>query len=199
MSQELYSTEELLQMTPEEMRIAQSRGYAKPLSETEARKQERLGKAIFGEDYANPTHPSPPQSPYAPTVWGSTEYDFRVPSGQLCRMKKLRPEELVGTDILDRITRLPAFAQELVDKSEGKPPKNDDMPDKKDLQAVIEVLNELIPMVVVQPRVFPVPDNPEDREPGLVYTDMIELADRIAIMERAVSGISKMDNFRPQS
>ncbi len=186
MSQEMYSTTELAQMNPEELEKARAAGFLKPLAST-------------------PLPASSPQNPYAVTSWGENEYDFRVPSGQLCRMRKLRPEQLVGSDLLDRVTRLPGFAQQAIDQAEGKPPaKIVDAPAKEDLQAVIKVMNELLPMVVVQPKVYAVPeptaaDPVPKRVPGVVYTDMIELGDRIAIMERAISGVSKMDNFRQES
>lgn len=186
MSQQLYTTKELLEMTPEEMAVAQANGYAKPLT---------------AEDYRNPTHPTTPQEPYAVTAWGSQLYDFVVPSGQRCQMRKLRPEELVGTDILDKITRLPAFADEQIQKAEGQPPKPPTMPSKQDMQALLEVLDELIPLVVVQPKVLadPKPDATGEvaaKHPGTIYVSDIELDDRVAIMERAVQGVKKLDNFR---
>jgi hypothetical protein len=62
----------------------------------------------------------------------------------------------------------------------------------------------VIPMVVVKPTVHRVPQADEpggpvpDRVEGWIYTDDIELGDRVAIMERAMSGVVKMDNFRQE-
>jgi hypothetical protein len=179
MSQEMFTTKELAEMSPEDLRAAQANGFVKPAT-------------------AQPSPPATPQDPYAVTAWGETEYDFRTPSGQLCRMKKLRPEELVEAGLLDRITRLPAFADAEVRKAEGQPPLSS-IPSKEDLAVVVETLDELIPMVVVKPHVARVPKDGEGRVEGVVYTDMIELTDRIAIMERAVQGVSKMDKFREES
>jgi hypothetical protein len=139
-------------------------------------------------------------NPYAVTSWGSIEYDFTVPSGQTCRMRKLRPETMIGAGILDKITRLPGFAQEAIDKAEGARPAGvGTMPSTEDMRQLLVVLAEIIPLVVVQPPVHPDPADGEEREPGVVYISDIELADRIAIMERATSGISKFDNFREGS
>lgn len=143
--------------------------------------------------------PSSPQDPYAVTSWGETEYDFRTPSGQLCRMKKLRPEELLETGILDKVTRLPGFAEEHIQKAEGQPPTVSALPGKKEIQDLIEVLDKLIPVIVVKPSVHSVPPPEQERVPGVIYTDMIELGDRIAIMERAMTGVKRLDNFREQS
>ena len=179
---QLYSTTELAEMSVEELRAAQANGFVKPeLSESEA-----------------PGYPSPPSSPqdrYAPTTWGSKYYDFTAPSGQTCQMQKLVPEDLVGTDIIDKITRLPAFAEENIRKAEGQPPMVA-LSDKQSLEEVLVVLDELLPLVVVQPKLWPEPKSGEEREPGRVYVRDVDLVDRIAIMNRAVGGVAKMDNFR---
>jgi len=162
-------------------------------------------------DSIQPNFPKPngtesDKDPYAVTAWGSQEYDFVVPSGQRCRMKKLRPEELIGNGLLDKITRLPGLADDQIKKAEGQPPSAliSALPSKEDMEKVIEVLDELIPLVVVRPVVLSIPKPDETgavqgRFEGVVYTDDIELADRIAIMNRATQGVSKMDNFREKS
>lgn len=169
-----------------------------PLTPDEAAAQRRIGKATFGPNYENPKQRLPPQDPYAVTSWGETEYDFITPSGQRCRMKKLRPEELLETGLLDRVTRLPGFAEEQIEKAEGQPPKAAALPSKEDIKSLIQVLNELLPLVIVKPHVRSVPPPGQERVAGVVYTDMIELGDRMAIMERAMTGVKKLDNFREQ-
>lgn len=202
MSQQLYTTTELAAMTSEELRTAQANGFVKP---------DPHDGPIMLEPGNRPSPDLPPQGtesdkdPYAVTSWAESEYDFRVPSGQLCRMKKLRPEEMIGTDLLDRVTRLPGFAEENIRKAEGRPPTAA-MPSKEALAEVIEVLDELLPLVVVKPKLWPEPtpeqanDDPEldnsERRSGRVYVSDVELADRVAIMERAVGGVKRMDNFR---
>jgi hypothetical protein len=195
-SKRLYTTKELQAMTPDELRVARENGFVKnddPVAQNIAH-DEDLNQAIAASSQLTST------DPYAVTTWGSTEYDFRTPSGQMCRMKKLKPEELLTSDLLDRISRLPGFADEEIRKAEGKPP-TDKMPSKQDMAHVIETLDELIPMVVVKPTVLRVGlvDPEEGRVPGAVYTDDIELADRIAIMERAMNGVKKLDSFREES
>jgi hypothetical protein len=201
MSQEMYSTNELAKMNEEELRAAQANGFVKPDPDLgpnftpQWEPEPDTADVLSTPEYL--PRPAAPQDPYAVTAWGETEYDFRVPSGQLCRMKKLRPEELVEAGLLDRLTRLPAFAEAEVRKAEGQPPLPT-MPSKEDLATVVEVLDQLIPMVVVKPYVAQAPKDGEGRTPGVVYVDMIELTDRIAIMNRAVQGVSKMDNFRQE-
>jgi hypothetical protein len=202
MSQQLYNTSELTAMTAEELRIAQANGFVKPepvpvdltshprLSPQAA--QQKMGEAIFGPGY------EPQEDPYAVTTWGETEYDFVVPSGQRCRMKKLRPESLVGTEILDMITVLPGHAQELINQSSGMPPGKLTASLAEELPKLIEVLDKLLPLVVVRPTLWPMPPEGEERVPGRVYVQDVELSDRVAIMERALGGVKKIEPFRQE-
>jgi hypothetical protein len=157
-----------------------------------------------GTRVESPT-PSPPQDPYAATAeaWLSNEFDFTVPSGLMCRLKKMQVEELVAAGIIDKVTRLPAFAQELIDKAEGVPPAETlegmAMPTQEQFESLTEILNLMLPLVVVQPRIWPMPEDGEDKVIGLIYPDSVELGDRIAIMERLLGGIKKLDKFRQGS
>ena len=199
MSKELYSTAELAAMSSEELRTAQANGFVKPIVGGYASSGTFPDPRRVIDIPLDPPAPSLPQDPYAVTAWGSQFFDFVTPSGQKCQMKKLRPEELVGTDLLDKITRLPAFAEEAIQKAEGKPPVPEKMPSTEDINSLLEVLDQLLPMVVVQPKVLPTPKEGEGgRQPGTIYVDDIELMDRVAIMERAVQGVKKMDNFRQE-
>ncbi len=141
--------------------------------------------------------------PYAVTAWGQTEYDFVTPSGQRCRLRKLDPAELAEAGILDKVTRLPGVTAGLVEKSSGQPPAPEPdpeaMPDKETIRALVDLVNVLVPMVVVKPSVAPIPENDEERVQGVVYVDSIEITDRIAIMERSLQGLAKLDSFRKQS
>lgn len=161
--------------------------------------EDELSQPQYLEPHNRPT-PAPAQENVRPAaeVWGSTEYDFVCPSGAQCRMRKLMPEKLIETGILDRITTLPGYAEELVQQAEGAPPKKADdlVPDKEELKSITAILDILVPLAVVEPRVFPTPGPGEDREVGRIYVDSIELMDRIAIMERAVQGVKKLEPFR---
>lgn len=142
--------------------------------------------------------PAPASDPYAPSVWGSNEYDFTCPSGQTCRMRKIPVEKIVSSGVLDKITRLPAVAQEQIDRAEGMPPKKvaDAMPKPEEMEALLDTLNILLPMVVVKPEIYSAPEEGQERVVGRIYVDSIELEDRIAIMERAVGGVRNLEAFR---
>lgn len=149
-----------------------------------------------------------PEDPYAATAaaWASNEFDFRLPTGALCRMRKMPLKDLATKGILDRVTRLPGLVDGVINKAENLPPApEDEMPSSETIESMDEILNILVPLVVVQPKVWEMPNpfSPHESErekiPGRIYPDSIELSDRIAIMERSLAGVKDLDNFRPGS
>lgn len=138
-----------------------------------------------------------PFDQYAPTTWGAGEYDFVVPSGQRCRLRKMQVEELAKRGILDKVTRLPGLTETVIQKAEGQPPeKVAEMPSAETIKTVTDLVNELIPLVVIAPVISPIPAENEERTPGRIYVDSIDIEDRIAILNRAIGGLKNLDTFR---
>lgn len=100
------------------------------------------------------------------------------------------------------------------------PPKPDEidtqslMKDPKNLQKVFKVVDRISAFMVVQPdlqipvRMEPDPKNPgetlefalthEERKPGVVYTDVVDLMDKMFIFQYAVGGSTDVEAFREQ-
>lgn len=141
--------------------------------------------------------PAPPQDRYAPTTWGSDEYDFTTPSGQMCRMRKVPIEGLVESGLLDKLNTLSPRVDQLIKRSNNEPPAPaSDTTDGAAMREMLSVLNDFIPLVVVAPMVHPTPKDPADRVEGLVYVSSVGLADQLAIMNEALGGLEKMATFR---
>jgi hypothetical protein len=149
---------------------------------------------------STPQQSSTPVDRYVATSWGELEYDFTTPSGQLCRLKKLDLTELAEAGILDKVTRLPGVVGGVIAKAEGQPPQPEshpgEMPSRETIATVVDVVNILVPLVVVAPRIEPLPAEGEERFPGRIYVDSIEIADRIAIMNRVLGTVARLDSFR---
>ena len=145
--------------------------------------------------------PSPEADPYASAAeaWSSNEFDFRVPSGHLCRMRKMPLKELAAKGILDQVTRLPGLVDGVIAKAENAPPQPQSVPDRQTIEVMDQLLNIITPLVVVRPKIWPMPEEGEERVNGRIYPDTVDLTDRVAIMERAMSGVKMLDSFREQS
>lgn len=142
------------------------------------------------------------QDPYAVTAWGQDEEDFTVPSGQKCRLRKLDEKILLEAGILDQVTRLPGLVTTgPIRQGEGKPPApdmSDILKSPGQLKELLDVMNKLVCTVVVRPEVLM--EAPEGGlKPGQVLVTSVGLGDRVAIMERVMGGVTKLDNFREGS
>lgn len=145
--------------------------------------------------------PAPPQDPYD---WSDLAgFNFTTPSGRQCYMRSLGVKDVAAAGILSQVSRLEALADKLVQQGNGTPPKisNEEMSDG-DVTALSDLLEKCIPLAVIKPTVWPVPD-PEDKDPekrekvvGRVYVDTIPIGDQVAIVERALGELSKFDSFR---
>lgn len=197
-----YTRAELAAMSAEDMRAVMAGTKLKASAQAE----QRLGEAIFGAGYVAPSPVPSSQDPYLVTAWGSNEEDYRTPSGQLCRLRKLVPEDLLELGILDEVSRLPGLVQAgPIRQGEGQPPTDpekemlDLLRDPDKARAMMGVIDKLVAYAVVKPNLKTVPPEGEERKPGQVYTDMVGFGDKVAIMEYVLSGVRKLDSFRAGS
>jgi len=177
-----YTMQEVSAMSAEEFARAREEGFIKPFEQT------------------SPS-PTPPQS-YADTgrAWQQAQdgFDFRTPApyNHLCRLRDLPIDKLAAEGLLDKLTRLPGLAEEQVRKAEGQPPSPAVDPETVDMSELLRLVNHIVPLVVVEPSIAPLPAEGEARVSGVIYVDSIPWQERIAIMNRVVAPAADFDNFR---
>lgn len=180
-----YSEQELTEMDAAAFAAAKERGWRKPVAQRP-------------DDQQNLSSAAPAAS--SGNVWAANRAamrsgeDFVTPSGQKCRMRDLTPELLLPLGILDRVTRLEGIANQLIEQAEGMPPAPEHMPSREDLEILLETLNLLVPVAVLEPKVYP--DDAEDAPADAIRVSDIDLMDRLAIMERSLRKIRALDRFR---
>ena len=198
-----YTLAELNNMTTGEYADASVRQFRKPLvASPGAQAEERPAYAgvSVGSPFPAIVTQAVPGVSDAPgeNVWGRKRNmgdDFICPSGQKCQLRPLQLEVLLMEGILDQVTRLDGLAQALVNQAQGLPPEKITMPSREDFATLLTLVNKLTVMAVAQPRVFPA-DYADPIPEGAVTVDMIDITDRIAIMEESLKGIKGLDNFR---
>lgn len=145
-----------------------------------------------------PAMPMPPEDKYAPTAWSAEALDdgpqdFTVPSGQTCLVRRPGVERLLREGVLfesDTLTTLVHENLELVEK--GKPPVEVSMeelmsdPDK--FEELMSTTDRIVAACVLKPSIERALNDPTNRKPGVIYTDMIALEDKFAILEFALGG-----------
>lgn len=168
---------------------------------------------------ADPT-PAAPQPAsgddrYAPTAWGQGEgvaggpVDLEMPSGQIALVRRPGIQQLMIEGVLHKLDNLTALVdKKYVKKARvGKPgSKPSDALDVKGLlgdpSALVETMHtvdRVVCAVVVKPPVQMAPNDVTRRVPGVIYTDMIQLQDRMFIFNYAIGGSRDLESFRRES
>ncbi len=195
-----YTPEEILAMTPDEFASAKSRGFDRigPITEANVSFSVPAGADLTSStpSQINVGSAVPKPEPRS-DVWSTKRKpkDFVAPSGQTCLLMPLQAQTLLEKGILDRITRLEGLAADLVDVAEGQPPSKAVAPSSEDLELLLETLGVVIPLVVVEPKVYG--DDDKDAPEGAIRVRDIDLEDRIAILEESMKGLKALDRFRP--
>jgi hypothetical protein len=150
--------------------------------------------------------PEDPTSKYAPNTWlsggvGGTE-DLVVPSGQTCLVRRPGMEGLIKAGVLHNVDSLSQIVNEKHLKrvnGEGASPEIDMsslMNDQEGLDEVMVVVDKVICHCVVKPEIHRTPNDVTRRQQGVVYTDMIDLLDKMHIFNFVVGGTRDLERFR---
>lgn len=144
---------------------------------------------------------SEPTDRYAATQWGTFDQEFEVPSGQLCRVRKLDFADVMGSGLMDKLNTLQGVVDKQVRKGEGQPPVDPMkmMTDRRTAVQFASLLNQVTCMVVTAPHVEMPPDDKAKREDGVIYADTVGLADKMAIFQFAMGDLGKLESFRGET
>lgn len=146
-----------------------------------------------------------PPDRYALSGWGSPDSDLRLPSGQLCRVRKVSIQEMIKQGVIDDFDTLTSLVTtEHVDKksssNKSAPPVvaslDGIMSDKGKVQKVLEMVDRIVMACVVAPKLQHPPVDEKDRAPGVAYTDWVPDADKNHIMAFVFGEVRDLEPFR---
>ena len=156
--------------------------------------------------------------------WGGDEVfeDLECPSGTFCQIRKPNPQQLISLGLIDNLDALSG----LVDKKHIKRVKGSKIPtvsnagaeqimeNPKAVMDVLAIADKVIEYMVIQPTVrrpvyvtgqlddkgkpieAPLPFN--DRESDVIYTDQLDMIDKIWIFQYCAGGSGDLAQFRKQ-
>lgn len=160
---------------------------------------------------------------YAPAAWGSRDFEFEIPSGGTCLLRKMDPLALIETGLMDKLdfatnvvmnTHVKNAGRSKIEqvkadraKREGKPPPAED--DTVALQTLIDnpdqllafrdVLDQVLLLGVVAPKMHLPPEDDADRVDGVFYTDSVPFNDKLAVFNKLMEGVRVIEQFRSGS
>jgi hypothetical protein len=143
------------------------------------------------------------ESKFAPTTWGSGGIgqltELTVPTGQLCLVRRPGTQGLLEAGILHNVDSLTALVNtKHVRRVKGKEEINVEslMSDPENVQTLMHTIDRIVCYVVVKPDVHMTPNDITQRDPEKIYADMIDIEDKMFIMNFAVGGTRDLERFR---
>lgn len=147
---------------------------------------------------------------YAATSWGSSTEDLECPSGQVCLVRRIDPMQLLADGVLSKSDMLTAMVDQkhVSRKAKGgkSSAKSQEMSnemvmkqalkDPKKMQELVDVVNAVTLATVIRPELHPIPEDDEDRVPGNVYVDSVDINDKMFIVQYAFAGHRDAAKFR---
>jgi hypothetical protein len=151
-----------------------------------------------------------PNSKYQPTAWGSDSavggaVDLTTPSGQTCLVRRPGLQGLMKAGVLHNLDLLSSIVDEKHMKRVGKGAKKSQekeldvqsiMNDQHAIDEVLHVMDRVVTHCVVQPQVLMTPNDITNRNPDVIYADMIDLQDKVFIFNFVVGGSRDIARFR---
>lgn len=150
---------------------------------------------------------------YAATSWGASTgtanapHDLEVPSGQVCLVRRPGVEGLLTAGVLQDIDTLTALVGETIDSKTKKPGEaspapeidmNEILKNPERMTAVLHTVDRTICAVVVKPPIYMAPNDVTLRKSGVIYTDMVDLTDKMFIFQYVVGGSADLESFRAE-
>ena len=143
------------------------------------------------------------ESKFAPTAWGAGGIgqltELTVPSGQLCLARRPGTQGLLEAGILHNVDSLTAMVNtKHVRRVKGKEEIDVQslMKDPENVETLMHTIDRIVCYVVVKPDVQMSPNDVTLRDPDVIYADMIDLEDKMFIMNFAVGGTRDLERFR---
>lgn len=164
-------------------------------------------------------------APTSAAAWtkSSAVETLRLPSGNVCRVKRVGPEAFMSQGIMPDM--LAPIVQKSINNKKGLPPQKIEQmaTDPKMLGQISEMCDRVTVYAVVEPRVVMPPNcqvcgelntvatesvhgdgegkhefQEGPRDPALLYVDTVDLEDKMFIMNFCVGGTRDLERFREQ-
>lgn len=147
------------------------------------------------------------QVPTTAKAWKqrSEATDLKVPSGNVCLARMADMRSLMQSGQIPN-PLMPIVSQAL--KSGKEPDLKKMATDPKKIQSVLELIDNVVISVVVEPKVLPLPreENPQDekydkdfeRDEDDLYVDQVAFDDKIFVFQWAIGGTRDLERFRAE-
>lgn len=152
---------------------------------------------------------APPAAPAGPTSVGawrarSVTEDLALPSGNVCRVKRVGPDVLLKEGVLG--DSLGPIVAKAIEKNRGLRPQDIEI-NSKTINEMLGGVDRVCAQVVVEPRLLlhlnedgeTIPDVNREPKEVAIYTDEVDVEDKMFIFQFVVGGTRDWERFRQES
>jgi hypothetical protein len=170
-----------------------------------AKDGKKKDKAVSGQMNGSPGG----NGVYAPTSWGRGygHHDLLLPSGDTILARRVGPTELVKSGMLAKVDVLSGIVQsDHIDRVAGKRKSDDEInselrdllnnPDK--LVEAMGLIDHIVIMTVVQPKVLPNPGDDDPVDLNAIYIRSVPDDDKMFIFQWTLGGTTDLATFREE-
>lgn len=146
---------------------------------------------------------------YAATKWGGERtVDLEVPSGQLCLARRPGLNGLLKAGVLHDIDPLLPLVDDHVARVEGRQKTEEEMErdqnkqlmeifkDPSKFETIEHMIDRVVCYVVIKPEIEMSPNDITTRKPDVIYADMVDLMDKMFILDWCLGGAADVASFR---
>jgi hypothetical protein len=136
-------------------------------------------------------------------VWkkSASGIELEVPSGNVCLARRIDLRVLLKRGVIPN--SLMPFVNKAISGKETNPEdfaaelQREGNLDKK-LEEMMELVDLIVCECVIEPKVYPIPADGEERDESLLYVDEVLAEDKNFILQWAVGGTTDLEKFRTE-
>lgn len=149
--------------------------------------------------------------------------DLELPSGETCLVRRPGPQTLIAAGVLDSFDSLTALVGAKLNEIDGKTEVSASAlqtlaGQQANINAALGMVDKVVEFVVLEPKVLrpirrddvtgqpfldsqgkEVPLSDQERDEKRLYTDDVDLADRMFILQFSVGGSADLERFRDET
>lgn len=128
--------------------------------------------------------------------------DLRLPSGEVAQVRRIGPQLFFQAGIVP--DSLAPIVQGLIESAQGGKPQSEEdivkaVMSTGDMEAMFRLVDNVLVASVVSPKVAIRPEDPDDEQDDIFYTDEVDEDDKNFIFQYVVGGTRDWERFRRET
>lgn len=139
---------------------------------------------------------APRKKPTAVSDWKKSPEPIELPSGKFIVLSNASLSSFILTGQIPNSLMSVITSSVNSKKKVGKEAMDNILENPKALEDMFKSVDIYVCAVALDPKIHPMPEDPEERDDDLLYIDEIEQSDKMYIFQRGIGGTTDLETFR---